>query len=192
MILTPSQRRSFNGVAAARAAMLRRGTTPRGDLLWTADEERILATHWPNRLLIQELLPHRTQKAVASRAGRLGLTSPARRWTGPDVQEQLKPRYPSSEPVGQIADDLVRSVAAVRQKASRKLLRRPRHPPTSLGDPLVDSIRQRAFELSYPLAALGRDVGARRFFSQPTKRARDRAITRALECLGGELEIFRP
>ena len=54
---------------------------------WTIAEETALRKHWPNKPLLRELLPRRTDQAIWHRARILGLTLPPREigWTSEEL-----------------------------------------------------------------------------------------------------------
>lgn len=88
-----------------------------------------------------------------------------------------------------IAEDLDRRKKEVWDKASKLRIRRPRRRPKPVDDPLVHSIRQRAFDLHIPIKELDDEAGGGTYFSRPTRKRNWRAIAKALRCLGGELVI---
>jgi hypothetical protein len=179
---------AINSAASHRAYMARTGLTRSGARIWTADEIAILRERYPDYAAAQRLLPHRTMRAIQQKAVTLGITTPRRSWREGDVS-RLKPRYPTREPVQVIAEDLGRRKKAVWDKASKLRIRRPRRRPSAVDDPLVHSIRQRAFDLHISIKELDDEAGGGTYFRRPTKKRNWRAITKALRCLGGELVI---
>ena len=101
----------------------------------------------------------------------------------------MKPRYPTEEPVRQLAVFVSKQPRQVYGKASQLRLRRPRKPPVRVSDDLVHSIRQRAYELNIRLGELGDATSSGTYFRSPTKRRNYLAIVRALAVLGGEVRL---
>ncbi|WP_296596457.1 hypothetical protein [Phenylobacterium sp.] len=188
MQLTRSMRASLNGTAALRAKMLRTGKTPAGKWLWSEEEINLLRALHPDYRALEGALPRRTLKAMQQKAAKLGIARRVIVWRGNEVARLRRP-YVNGAPVPDIGAALSGKTAPqVYAKAARKQYRRPRRRPKRVEWPLVDSVRQRAFEMNIPLCELDRETGGGRYFSRPTRLDLDR-IELALPILGGAFKL---
>lgn len=188
MLLTHNQRAAINAAEVNRAYMARTGLTRAGQMIWTSDEVAALRCHYPDRKACLHALPRRTWRAIEGKAGRLGLTRPRIVWEGNEVAA-LRRRYPTQEAVGAMAQDWEKSRSQVYGKASAKRVRRPKRRPLPAKDPLVDAVRQRAFDLGISLAGLDTDVRRGKCFVYRNGRRDVVAIVRAMRLLGGRFEV---
>lgn len=191
MILSKYQRASLNGVTGARARMERTGLTAAGQPLWSAEELGLLRAHAGDLAAAIEALPDRSGKAVRAKAQSLGMRPRRRVWAEPEVAHVI-PRYPTTEPVAAIGAAVGKSRKQVWAKAGERKLRRPRRRPLPAADPLVDAIRQRAFDLGISLCGLDLDVRQGRYFALREPPKNRLAVSRAVRLLGGRFEVTFP
>lgn len=191
MILSRNQRAAMNAAASTRAFHARTGFTRAGQRLWTDEEIAALRQHYPDQVKCQVSIPLRTWVAIKGKALRLGLARPLRVWL--HREEQVVRRdYPSEISVVDIAAAVAKTDRQVWGKASSKRLRRPRKRPLPAPDPLVDAIRQRAFDLSITLADLDRDIGHGSRFRIRRAARSNRLIVAAVKILGGRIVARTP
>jgi hypothetical protein len=147
MQLTPLQRGAINAAAVNRAYMRHTGFTYAGQKLWTEAEERLVLLHHPDYDTLVRLLPGRTRWAIQHRARKLGVAKDRRVWS--EWEERvMRPAYSRGDPIDDIAALLDgKTKEQIWAKASKRKIRRPRRRPKLLDLPVIDDIRQRAFEL---------------------------------------------
>lgn len=155
----------------------------RANARWLPEEDDILRTHYPRFPVLLRLLPGRTKDAMAFRAGTLGLRRRVHIWTGAELKElrslrqagftwpQLRDQFPGKS--------LVQPQARLRSRARLKLF----------GLPLLDQVRQRAFDRGIRLSTLDRQAGTARYFSHGSPIERLEMIDKAARVLGGRLTI---
>ncbi len=184
MQLTQAQRAGLAGAAASREWMRRHGTTPAGHPLWSEAEVALLYLHYPDYKTLVRLLPRRTRKAIELKVAKIGLARPLRIWSAGEVRG-FKPPYRDGTAVSEILPILNQKTAdQLYAAASRRRIRRPRRRPKMLGVPVLDSIRQRAFDLNIPLRELDDATGQKHYFGSP-RCIRWKAVARAMKTLGG-------
>ncbi|SFK81456.1 hypothetical protein SAMN04488498_113117 [Mesorhizobium albiziae] len=171
---------------------VRRARIVRRDNTWTFNESEILKEHWPDVSLLRKRLPHRSEKAIHWMAKRCGLISPKEQhiWT---AAEHSKLRRFAGEGMTRKAIAAELGVTP-EQVASRLLYTRiniAKQPPKLLGDPLVDAIRRRAFDMRMTMAELDRSLGRRKTFQScfAGKRVSPAHIMHAVSALGGKMVI---
>lgn len=168
--------------------MMRTGRTIAGDPLWTAEEDHALRAAFPERDAIVRELPSRSKGAIMQRARRLGLVKPRRVWSDSEAAALRHP-YVTGLPVRQIAALFPdRTHRQIWHKAHAMGYRRPRRPPRSIGIPIIDSIRRRAFDLRLTMTELDHLVGRKQCFSGP-RRIDWTAVRCAVTLLGGHLQV---
>lgn len=186
LILSRNQRAAINAAASTRIFHARTGFTRAGQRLWTEEELAVLRQHYPDPVKCHDAIPLRTWAAIKGKALRLGLARPLRVWL--HCEEQVVRRdYPSERLVVDIATAVAKTDRQVWGKANSKRLRRPRKRPLPARDPLVEAIRQRAFDLSISLADLDRDLGHGSRFRIRRSARSNRLTVQAVKILGGRL-----
>lgn len=184
MRLSSAQRRGLDGKAAILRHIDRTGRTIAGDLVWSEREISNLRGIYPNKTALAATLPGRTQAAFRQKARQLGLVRPLRIWTYQDAMRLRKP-YVTGVPIGQLTGLFPgKTSKQIWRKAAHLGFRRPRRAPLPTGVLLVDSIRQRAYDLRLSMTDLDRCLGTKRYFVSP-RYVNWRALQLAVEILGG-------
>lgn len=184
MKLSDRQRAGFNLNAARLEHQRRTGTTPAGRWLWTPVEDAILLDLYPDYSALVSSLPGRTRKAIERRADKLRISTPRRIWSAEEFLRMAAP-YRQGAPLSAILPLLCeKTVDQVYRKAGKCRIKRPKRRPRHTGLTIVDSIRQRAFDLNFTMRELDEETGKTCYFQNPTSLRWDR-IARAIECLGG-------
>lgn len=182
-VSSPSDR----NVAPARASQLR----VKVDMSWTSEEDDLVRRHFLDRPKLRALLPHRTRHAINTRVNVLGLNLD-RQYTviGSKDAVRIAQLAKTCRTYQEVADALGLSRQAVRSHMIRRRIHFAIVAPVSTGVPLVDAIRQRAFEMKLPLIDLDRSLGYRsQHFSRSVRAPRITIgqIAKAVEALGGRL-----
>jgi hypothetical protein len=188
MQLTSAQRGAINAAAVNRAYMRRTGLTYAGQKLWTEAETRLVLRHHPDYDTLFRLLPGRTRPAIQHKARRLGVAKDRRVWSEWE-EKVMRPAYVRGDPI----DDIVASLEGktkrqVWAKASRWKIRRPRRRPKLLDLPVIDDVRQRAFDLQLTMRDLDEIAGSRRYFRKPNYY-NWKALGAAVRWLGGTAQV---
>ena len=188
MGLSRAQIAGLMGGARARAYAERTGWTYGGDKVWTAEEIATLRRLYPDYRALETVLHDRTRRAIEHKAARLGIARRLRIWR-PDEETRLRPPYVRGVPVSEILPLLNdKSAKQTWGKANHLKLKRPRRRPKSTGLPLIDEIRNRAFDLNISMRELDEIAGGKGLLRGP-KRERWTAIGRAVRALDGELVV---
>ena len=173
------------------------GTFPRRRLVrrddsWTFNETEALRSYWPDLEVLRRLLPHRTESAVRKMANTLGLVSEKEQhiWTCP---EDRALRKMAAEGVSrkEIAVALNLKVRQVANRMNYCRINLARKPPVLAGDPLVDAVRRRLFDMRISIADFDRSLGGRNVFRQNKPKSAN-LIAKAVKALGGRLTIEWP
>lgn len=191
MQLSRAQRAGVNGAAVMREWMRRHGTTLSGQPLWSELEIALLREHYPDYATLVRLLPHRTRKAIEMKVAKLGLARPLRIWADGEVR-RFKPPYQDGTSVTNILPLLnQKSANQLYAAAWKRQISRPRRRPKLVGIPILDSVRQRAFDMNISLRELDEATGQKKYFSHPTS-IRWTAVERAIRVLGGKFVVRWP
>lgn len=169
-----------------RARIVRRLDT------WTFRESEILRENWPDEEKLSSLLPHRKWSAIRGMAKRCGLI-PKRVmhvWTAAQ-NTRLKKLAATGMSRREIAREMGLTFPVVRNRLKGIRLHLARRPPKPSSNPLVCSIRQRAFCLGMTLIDLDRSLGGQEIFQHGSGRTRVALvhIDRAVKALGGRLVV---
>ena len=174
-----------------REWMRRHGRTPAGQLLWSDAEVALLYEHYPDYATLVRLLPHRTRKAIGLKVAKLGLAGPLKVWADDEVF-RFKPPYRGGVPVAEILPLLnQKTTTQLYGAAWKRRIRRPRRRPKLVGVPILDSIRQRAFDMNITLTELDEATGVKGYFTSP-RSLRWRPILKAIDILGGKAVVRWP
>lgn len=184
MLLTKAQIRGLQGRDTLVGHIQRTGCTIAGTPVWTTGELEALRLLYPDKQALTAALPRRTAGAIAHKARKIGLAPPLRIWTSVNAAQLRRP-YVAGVPVATLTQMFPgKSKRQIWGKAFAMGYRRPRRPPKSTGMPLVDCIRNRAFELRITMTELDSFVARKRYFVSP--RHMDwTALQRAMTLLGG-------
>lgn len=187
-MLTRNQRAGINAAARNRDFMARTGLTYAGDKIWTEMEVATIRAAYPDYEAAQCALPHRSLKAIMSKARRSGITKPRRVWR-PGEFSGIKPQYVGGTAMAEILPAVpAKTAPQVYSKASSRKVRRPRKPPKDTGLSIVDTVRRRAFDLRLSMADLDALVGSGSYFRRP-RVEKWRHLNVAIKLLGGTIEV---
>lgn len=175
-----------------RSILRRRGETYMGNPLWTKAEEKLLrdlygTTSYAN---ISRILKRRSYYAVRGKAQALGLQKKRHVWTGAEIA-RLRRLYLHASSWQEIQSGFAWAAPEdIRKVAARHGIRRPRHKFKPTGIPVIDQIRERAYELGYTMVDLDKLARTRAYFSSAewhNSGVRMRAIAKAVAALDGEV-----
>ncbi|MFC0220167.1 hypothetical protein ACFFJ7_17400 [Pseudochelatococcus lubricantis] len=191
MLLTKAQRRGLNGRNALLRHMVKTGCTIAGDRLWSDVEIEILRQFRPDLDALALALPERGIGAITKKAHQIGLVPSRRAWSADEVPRLRKP-YVAGVPV----DDLVsmfpgKTKRQIWNKAFHLGIRRPRRRPKGTGLLLVDTVRNRAFDLGLTMTDLDTYVSAGRYFVCP-RCSNWRLLQKAIRELKGQVVVRWP
>lgn len=158
---------------------------------WTDQDVATLLMHFPDREKLADLLPHRTPVACSSKYARCGIGRPLRLWSSEECVA-LRKLYTVATIEQLVAAFPGRTLRGIRIKASKRKLRRPPPPIAPTGNIIIDTIRQRAKDLTLTMRDLDLEAGSRNYFKSTSMRRgflRASAISSALKVLGGKLQI---
>lgn len=161
--------------------------------LWTEAEDELVRQHFQNRRALEAMLPYRTAGAIKSRVRDLGLTLNMN-FVAITAKDAMRIRQLSKtcNSYQQIADSLGKKVSTIRMHMKTRGIYTSKPEPKITGFPLVDAIRQRAFQLKITLRDFDRSLGSRsRYFSKAneSRKISHRQIDHAAKALGGRLVI---
>lgn len=157
---------------------------------WTLKEHEVVVSYWPDTKAIRTRLPHRSVRAIRAFAGRCNLTTGRHIWTAAE-DSKLRRMAAAGSSRKDIAAEMGMSVKQVAGRMSYARIPVARKPPAPSKNPLVNAVRQRAFELNMSMIDLDRSLGDRKIFQQAAgKQKVGRAhIERAVKALGGKFVI---
>ncbi|WP_406854667.1 hypothetical protein ABEG18_19250 [Alsobacter sp. KACC 23698] len=159
-----------------------------GQKLWTPEEDAILKAYYPDKRAAHAALPHRTFQAVKSRGVTLGIAPRRMVWSAVDLK-RLKKMRPTASSAELTEAFPGRSLSSILHAASYYGAKRRPRPPAKMGDPLVDEIRLRAFQLGFSICDLDEEAKSRGFFRSWARPKLLRYMERAIDILGGKLVI---
>lgn len=175
----------------ARERMIRKGRTPKGHWLWTAGEDAIVRALYPDYVALRKALRRRTYHSLRNRAGTLGIAKKRHIWTTTEVS-RLRRLYPKADRRDLFAAFPGLSWGQISGKGGHIGLRRARPKLKATGHPLIDTIRDRAFDLRLSMVDLDAMAGTKRYFQKAswcTGRPNRKALLRAVEALGGQVSV---
>nr|WP_278520425.1 hypothetical protein [Brucella anthropi] len=163
------------------------------NMSWTREEDDLVRAHFENRPKLRALLPHRSREAIESRVYRLGLNLEKRYFviTAKDAA-RIAQLVTTCRTYQEVADVMGISMHTVRNFMKRKRIHFTRSAPKMTGVPLVDAVRQRAFNMKLSMRDLDRSLGYRaKCFSRSNcaHLISIGQIAKAAKALGGRLEI---
>lgn len=182
------------GVARAQRArerIIRMGTTPNGHPLWTEREDDFVRSLYPDYKALRRKLRRRTYHALRARARTLDVVTRRHVWLASEVSRlrRLYPRASREELLAAFPDVTWEKIKAKAQHAG---IRRARRKLTTTGYPLIDLIRDRAFDLKLSMVDLDAMAGTKQYFQKAgwySGNLNRKALLRAVEALGGEVSI---
>ncbi|MGV6876542.1 hypothetical protein ACUSIJ_28230 [Pseudochelatococcus sp. B33] len=191
MLLTKAQQRGLNGRNALLRHMAKTGCTIAGDRLWSDVEIEILRQFYPDLAALTRALPGRSIGAITMKAQQIGLVRSRRIWSADEAARLRKP-YVAGVPI----DDLVsmcpgKTKRQIWNKACHLGIRRPRKRPRRTGLPLVDTVRDRAFDLGLTMTDLDTYVSTRRYFVCP-RSSNWHLLQKAIRELEGQVVVRWP
>lgn len=143
-----------------RQLIKRRGMTGNGHPLWTQDEIDTVKRMVPGYAPIVKKLKRRSYWAVRSRAQMLGLAPRRHVWTAAEISRMRKV-YPSGNRAEIEAAFPGFAYLHIQSIASYHGIRRTRRRLKPTGYPIIDQIRDRAFELNYSMVDLDALISSR-------------------------------
>lgn len=191
-----SMRLRYAAMGAARAQrarerIIRMGRTPNGHPLWTEREDGVVRALYPDYKSLRRALRRRTYRALCGRTRTLGIAKKHHVWLGTEVS-RLRRLYPKADRSDILLAFPELSWSQIAAKARHIGLRRARRRLNSTGHPLIDTIRDRAFDLCLSMVDLDMMAGTRRYFQKAAWRNGNlnrKALLRAVEALGGEVSV---
>lgn len=157
---------------------------------WTLKEHEVVVSHWPDIKAIRTLLPHRTENAIRSFAGKCNLRRQIHFWTTAE-DRVLRQAVAKHVPIKQIMKDLGLTKNQITNRMRYTGLTYPRRARKPTGDALMDSIRARAFELNMSMADLDEECNSGqqfRRFGKGCKISLQKKL-KAIRYLDGELSV---
>ena len=157
---------------------------------WTLKEHEVVVSHWPDIDEITKRLPHRTRAAICNFAGRCNLRKQIHLWTD-EEHSLLRRRVREGVPQREIAKELGLNKLQITNRIAYTGLSYPRRPPKPTGNPLIDTIRRRAFDLNVSMKELDEACNSGKQFEKYSaqRRIHIKHIARAAKVLDGNITI---
>jgi len=158
-------------------------------MIWSASEERILKRFYPDYLKMQRSLASRSYCAIRHRARKLGVATARHVWTNHN-EAKLRKLYLQGATRAEVEaafPHLTRS--QICSKAAHIRLVRPRKTPHVLGIQPLDEVRKQAALRGWTLRKLDKAAKTGHYFQQTTRRVDWNHLAKAVEALGGAIEI---
>lgn len=157
---------------------------------WTLKEHEVVVSFWPDVGAIEQRLPHRTGRAIRAFASKCNLTNERHTWTAAE-DTKLRKLAAAGHSRRTIAAEMGMSFNQIAGRLSYARIPIARKPPSPSNNPLVNAIRQRAFDLHMTLSDLDRSLGDRKIFQQASgnQKVGRSHIERAVKALGGRLVV---
>jgi hypothetical protein len=161
-----------------------------GKMRWSAREDRIVETVYPDYREMQRRMPARSYGAIRSRARKLGVATSRHVWTNQDMAK-LRTLYRRGATRAEVAAAFpLLSQGQICSKAAHVRLVRVRRTPYALGVPPLDDVRRRAAAQGLTWRQLDTLAKTGRYFQQTTRRVDWQHLAHAIEMLGGTIEII--
>jgi hypothetical protein len=157
---------------------------------WTEKEDEIVRRYAGDYAAMRQALPKRTYYALRQRARVLGLVPSRKTWTAGKIH-RLRRYYPTASRC-EIEKLFPGDTYEELRRVAKSYGIRRRLPVKVSGYSLVDSIRFRGRELGLSAAELDRKTKSGTYFYKAAwllKNMNYRALTKAVEVLGGELRV---
>ncbi|MGD9668835.1 MAG: hypothetical protein AB7U75_07210 [Hyphomicrobiaceae bacterium] len=175
----------------ARERMARTGRTPKGHWLWTKREDDIVRALYPDYRALRRKLRRRTYYSLRARARTLDIVKRRHVWLGTEVT-RLRRLYPKAERHQLQAAFPDVTWSQIKAKAQHVGIHRARKKLVTTGYPIIDLIRDRAFELNLSMVDVDAMAGTKRYFQKAcwvNGNINRKAMMRAVEALGGEVSV---
>lgn len=175
----------------ARERMARTGRTPKGHWLWTKKEDDIVREFYPDYKVLRRKLRRRTYDAIKSRARTLNVAHRRHIWLASEVS-RLRRLYPKADRLDILAAFPGLRWRQIAGKANHICVYRHRKGLCRTGHPLIDHIRDRAFELNMSMVDLDAVARTKKYFQKAgwaNGNLNRKALVRAVEALGGEVLV---
>ena len=160
---------------------------------WSSREDEVIRTLYPDYRKLQGHLSKRSYYAIRSRARTLGVAPQRHIWTNHEIAKlrSLYSRGATRAELTSVFSNLTSH--QICSKARYIRLIRARREPYALGISPLDAIRKRAAAQGLTLRELDKLAKTKRYFQQTTRRVDWEHLSRAIEKLGGTIEItWRP
>jgi hypothetical protein len=171
--------------------MIRMGRTPKGHWLWTQREDAIVRALYPNYIALRRALRRRTYNGLRYRTRKLGIAKKRHVWLTTE-ESRLRRLYPKADRTELLTAFPGMRWTQIAAKARNIGARRMRRKLNATGHPIIDTIRDRAFDLNLSMVDLDAMAGTKRYFQKASwcnGRLNRKALLRAVEALGGEVSI---
>lgn len=156
---------------------------------WSAGEDRIVRSFYPNYPEMQRRLVSRSYCAIRNRARKLGIATARHVWTNRD-EAKLRRLYLQGATRAEVdAAFPLLTRCQICSKAGHIRLVRARRTPYPLGIPPLDDVRKQATALGLTWRKLDKIAKTGRYFQQTTRRVDWDHLAKAVEKLGGRIEI---
>lgn len=185
---------SYANLASRMRAQCRaRGTNWSGHPLWTEAEDETCRKLHPDYQALETALPRRTRCAIRFRCQFLGLTSPAKFWTG-DEQSRLRKLYRTSTSEELKAAFPDRSRISLEHRAKKIGIVRARQPYRPTREQLLDELRAECFRQNITMPDLdvianGKGYFKRKAWAGPHGCIDMNRIVKAIRELGGKISV---
>jgi hypothetical protein len=156
---------------------------------WSARENQLVETFYPDYQELQHRLKTRSYYAIRTRARTLGIAASRHIWTTHDIANlrSLYLRGATRSQVAEVFPHLTQS--QICGKARHIRLVRTRRDPYKLDIPPLDAVRKQATVKGWSWRKLDKLARTGRYFQQTTRRVDWTHLARAIEKLGGTIEI---
>ena len=156
---------------------------------WSANEDRIVAAFYPDYAELQRRLRPRSYYAIRNRARILNVARRRHIWTNSDVKK-LQALYVRGATCAEAVVAFPRfSSHQITSKAKHIRLVRRQREPYVLGIPQIDAVRKQAAIRGWTWRKLDKLARTGRYFQRTTRRVDWDHLARAIEILGGVIEI---
>ncbi len=155
---------------------------------WTLKEHEVVVSFWPDLEEIRRRLPHRSEQAIKSFAGKCNLRRHIHVWSeGEDAALRKRVREGISRK--QIAREMGMTLNQVANRMAYITLRYESRAPKPSGHRLMDAILQRAFDLNMSRRELDDACGSGGAFSRwsPARQISTKHLVAAVRYMEGTL-----
>jgi hypothetical protein len=156
---------------------------------WSTREDEIVKSLYPKYRKILKRLKGRSYWAVRNRARTLGIVAPRHIWTNSEIK-RLKTLYARDATRAEVSREFPYLTSSqLCAKAGHIRLARARNEPYKLGILPIDDVRRKASAQGLTWRQLDKIAKTGRYFQQTTRRVDWMYIAKAIEKLGGTIEI---